>query len=82
MCTSTFTLLKSSGVYKHVTGMRLGGHAVRILGWGVQESSEEKFWLLANSWNTDWGDKGFFKILKGENECGIENVIMAGIPKP
>lgn len=27
----------------------------------------------ANSWNTSFGDQGFFKFLKGENSCGIED---------
>jgi cathepsin B len=35
--------------------------------------------LLA--WNEDWGDKGFFKIRRGNNECGIESGIVAGAPK-
>lgn len=34
----------------------LGGHAIRILGWGVEDTTP--YWLVANSWNTDWGDKG------------------------
>ena len=33
---------------------------------------------IKNSWNPTWGDKGFFKILRGSNECGIENQISAG----
>jgi len=68
-----------SGVYKHVSGGALGGHAVRMLGWG--EENGVKYWLMANSWNTGWGDKGFFKILRGEDECGIESQIDTGIPK-
>ena len=24
------------------------------------------YWLVANSWNYDWGDNGTFKILRGE----------------
>lgn len=68
-----------SGVYKHVTGDALGGHAVRMLGWG--EEGGVKYWLMANSWNTGWGDEGFFKILRGTDECGIEDSIVAGIPK-
>lgn len=55
----------------------MGGHAVKILGWGVEEGTP--YWLCANSWNSDWGDKGFFKILRGENECGIETGIVAGL---
>lgn len=38
-----------SGVYQHVTGKALGGHAIRILGWGVENGT--KYWLVANSWN-------------------------------
>lgn len=54
-----------SGVYHHVSGGVLGGHAIKILGWGVE--SGIPYWLAANSWNTDWGDNGFFKILRGSN---------------
>lgn len=68
-----------AGVYKHVAGKMLGGHAIRILGWGVEDGN--KYWLVANSWNSDWGDHGYFKILRGSNECGIEAQINAGIPK-
>jgi len=37
---------------------------------------------VANSWNEDWGEKGFFKIKRGNNECGIEGSIVAGLPYP
>uniref|UniRef100_A0A8C3X4Q8 Cathepsin B n=1 Tax=Catagonus wagneri TaxID=51154 RepID=A0A8C3X4Q8_9CETA len=67
-----------SGVYQHVTGEMMGGHAIRILGWGVENGTP--YWLVGNSWNTDWGDNGFFKILRGQDHCGIESEIVAGIP--
>lgn len=74
----------------------LGGHAVKILGWvrnrrlrcsssheiplqGVDSGTA--YWLVANSWNEDWGDQGYFKIKRGNNECGIEGQIVAGTPK-
>jgi len=65
-----------SGVYKHVSGSQLGGHAVRLLGWGVENG--EDYWLIANSWNEEWGNGGTFKIARGNNECGIEGNIQAG----
>jgi len=68
-----------SGVYKHTSGSQLGGHAIKVLGWGVENGT--KYWLVANSWNSDWGDQGFFKILRGKNECGIESGIVGGLPK-
>ena len=49
----------------------LGGHAIRLLGWGVEEGTP--YWLVANSWNYDWGDGGTFKILRGSDHCGIES---------
>jgi cathepsin B len=66
-----------SGVYKHVSGDQLGGHAIKILGWGVENG--EDYWLVANSWNADWGDNGYFKIARGTDECGIESQISAGL---
>lgn len=66
------------GVYQHVHGKALGGHAIRILGWGIEKATP--YWLIANSWNNDWGDNGFFKILRGSDHCGIESEIAAGIP--
>lgn len=70
-------LTYKSGVYRHTSGSALGGHAIKILGWGVEDGTP--YWLVANSWNEDWGDKGFFKILRGKNECGIEGQIVAGM---
>jgi len=37
-----------------------------------------QYWLAANSWNTDWGMDGFFKIAKGVNEGQIESMVWAG----
>ena len=63
-----------SGVYKHMSGKALGGHAIKIMGWGTEDNLD--YWLVANSWNSDWGDHGTFKILRGINECGIEREVV------
>nr|XP_007163269.1 hypothetical protein PHAVU_001G220100g [Phaseolus vulgaris]ESW35263.1 hypothetical protein PHAVU_001G220100g [Phaseolus vulgaris] len=68
-----------SGVYKHVTGYALGGHAVKLIGWGTTDDGQD-YWLLANQWNREWGDDGYFKIRRGTNECGIEEEVTAGLP--
>ncbi|KHG09617.1 Cathepsin B [Gossypium arboreum] len=68
-----------SGVYKHVTGSVMGGHAVKLIGWGTSDDGED-YWLLANQWNKGWGEDGYFKIRRGTNECGIEDDVVAGLP--
>lgn len=60
-----------SGVYHHVSGSYLGGHAVKLIGYGTDGSTP--YWLIVNSWGRSWGMQGLFKILRGKNECGIES---------
>ena len=67
-----------SGVYHHLFGQLKGAHAVKIVGWGTENNVP--YWLVANSWNYDWGEKGYFKILRGSNECGIESQVNSGLP--
>jgi cathepsin B len=91
-------------------GSFLGGHAVKIIGWGTESGVD--YWLVANSWNVHWGLQvracvrqmcavgvdcdcyvddvnaqvyivnlqGFFKIIRGVDECGFEDEISAGLP--
>ena len=63
----------AGGVYTHVSGSVAGGHAVKMVGWGVDGGT--KYWKVANSWNPYWGEKGFFRIVRGKNECGIEDQV-------
>jgi len=56
----------------------LGGHCVKISGWGVEGG--QPYWLVNNSWTTYWGDKGYFKIQRGTDMCGIEDDMVAGMP--
>ncbi|BFY99405.1 hypothetical protein BsWGS_02445 [Bradybaena similaris] len=79
----------SRGVYKY-TGltslrrdsddhMKSGFHSVRIVGWGAERSQEGdivKYWICANSWGTDWGENGYFRILRGSDESSIESYVI------
>jgi cathepsin B len=67
-----------SGIYHHVTGKLGGGHAVKFVGWGVENGV--KYWKVANSWNPYWGEKGYFRIKRGNNECNIEAGITGSSP--
>jgi cathepsin B len=65
-----------SGVYSRQSSNVLGGHAVKIIGWGVENGVEH--WIVANSWGYGWGENGFFRIAFGE--CGIDGSVIAGDP--
>jgi len=67
-------LTYKSGVYQHQTGAALGGHAIKVIGWGNDAGTD--YWLCVNSWNRTWGDGGLFKIKQGD--CGIDNQMHAG----
>jgi cathepsin B len=70
------------GIYSYDgTSVEKGGHAIVIVGWG--EENDTKYWIVANSWGTTWGDGGYFKIRRGTNECDIEaNVIVGFLDAP
>lgn len=71
------------GIYKHVAETEylapephfvVTNHVVLIVGWGESEQGE-KYWIVKNSWGTGWGMDGYFWILRGVDECGIESLV-------
>ena len=40
-------------------------HSVAIVGYGPD------YWLIKNSWGTNWADNGYAKLQRGTNTCGI-----------
>jgi len=66
----------ASGIYHHVSGEPVGGHAVKVVGWGVEGGV--KYWKIANSWNPYWGEKGYFRIKFGEG--GIDDQAVGSSP--
>lgn len=74
-----YTFDAKTTIYKwNEKGPKVGGHAVEIVGWG--EENNIKFWWIKNSWGTKWGDDGYFRMIRGENNCGIEENVMGGVP--
>ncbi|XP_075210381.1 cathepsin B-like cysteine proteinase 4 [Lycorma delicatula] len=54
-------------------------HSVKLIGWGTE--NDVPYWLVVNSWGSEWGENGTFRILRGFNECSFENHIITIIPK-
>jgi hypothetical protein len=87
-CTSAMRIFKDFlewdgvGIYKwdgFSEQVSITGHSVVIIGWG--EENGQKYWIVRNSWGDDWGvDKGYFKIVRGLNNCEIEENVFVGFP--
>ena len=56
------------GVYEKTWGNFEGGHAVIIVGW----DDAEEYWIVKNSWGTDWGEDGYFRIKWGNCKIGVD----------
>jgi len=47
-------------------------HAILVVGYGVDAKTGQSYWLIKNSWDTDWGENGYFRLQSSiANSCGI-----------
>ncbi|BFZ15380.1 hypothetical protein BsWGS_18419 [Bradybaena similaris] len=45
-------------------------HLVQIVGYGTTPDAQD-YWIIKNSWGTSWGERGYMRIVRGQNMCGI-----------
>jgi len=53
-------------------------HAVVLTGFGTDEHGTD-YYTIRNSWSTYWGDQGYIKVARGEQDCCIS--CEAGFPE-
>ena len=67
-------------VYNSTDGAEFaGGHCVKIIGWGTADEGMP-FWLIANSWGTEWAQQGVFRYARGLDLGGIDSSVWAACP--
>lgn len=69
----------------------IGGtnHAVALVGFGTDPENTEcqNYWLVKNSWGTEWGEGGFFRLCRDDKEiplgtCNIRSEPMIALVNP
>ncbi|OHS93126.1 Pro-cathepsin H [Tritrichomonas foetus] len=54
-------------------------HAVNIVGFGKE--GDQDYWIIRNSWNEKWGEKGYMRMIRGVNMCGVASTAIIPIDK-
>ena len=69
---SVFMQYKSGIISSSACGTSLN-HAVNLIGYGSEDGKD--FWIVRNSWGTNWGEKGYFRVARSDKDgpgvCGL-----------
>jgi cathepsin X len=79
VCPDEFVYGYDQGIFRYHGNETDMDHDVEIVGWGEEDGV--KYWKVRNSWGSYWGENGFFRVVRGENNLRIEESCMFAIPE-
>jgi len=68
-------LSHKDGIYRHRWGESRGPHYVTIMGY----NDDPGYWIVKNSWGTEYQDNGWFNIAYGECEIEKKSFLLTGV---
>jgi len=78
--TPEFEAYDGTSIFEDKTGAKSLDHSISVVGYGTSEDGVD-YWIGRNSWGTYWGNLGFFKIVRGVDNLGIEGNCQYAVPK-
>lgn len=70
----------TGGIFNDPAGEKCANHEISIVGYGV-DTDGTKYWIGRNSWGTYWGEEGWFRIVRGVDMIGVEDMCDWAVPK-
>jgi C1A family cysteine protease len=58
-----------SGILDDPTCTRDTNHCITSVGYGTENGKD--YWIFKNMFGDSWGDKGYIRIVRDKNQCGV-----------
>jgi len=69
-----------AGGIANVPGPASINHVISVVGWGVENSTNTKYWIIRNSWGHTYGEMGYVRLVRGQNQLQIESMCNWAVP--
>ncbi|CAF1459066.1 unnamed protein product [Adineta ricciae] len=64
----------TTGIYDEPSCSQSRIDDVQIVGYGIEAG--KPYWICKNNWGEKWGEKGYFRVVRGKNMCHISEIVI------